>query len=255
MKKAKIWIVTFVHLLFSSSCFAPSSEIRHIITDDDKIISLLKQNIPRDYRMAVCFIPKELSHMCWVQLNVYHLEGSLKVLQDKFGDISSNRDNLSIVIRRLQDMRVKIEYLETMMQDFACHYREESWVAEHYFDFVHDLLNSNTYEIKSEDCESPPCPPPTPPTTPTGSPDQAPNKISCNVSTTDCDKQAQAQHISEVVGKSLLILLLIPTAALIFFIYWKIKRRKEEPPKRPAKHEKLCDTILHAATPPVDQGC
>lgn len=48
------------------------------------------------------------SDVCWVDLNVYHLEESLKELAQKFGNISSNRDNIAIYIQTLQDIRYNI---------------------------------------------------------------------------------------------------------------------------------------------------
>jgi len=46
--------------------------------------------------------------MCWVKLNVFHLEVSLKGLAQKFGNISSNKDNIGTFVQILQEMRYHI---------------------------------------------------------------------------------------------------------------------------------------------------
>lgn len=46
--------------------------------------------------------------MCWVQLNLYYLEESLKKLSVKFGNISSNREDISILKEMLLGTRDKI---------------------------------------------------------------------------------------------------------------------------------------------------
>ncbi|KAL4659465.1 kit ligand-like isoform X1 [Arapaima gigas] len=134
MKKAKIWITACVHLLFCSTFFTSSGGVGNIVTDDDKIISLLKQNIPKDYKIAVHHIPKEMGGLCWVNLNVFYLEESLNSLAQKFGNNSTNKDNITIFIEKLRDVRIKINNLELLMQEFECHYREEKWPTEDYFD-------------------------------------------------------------------------------------------------------------------------
>lgn len=46
--------------------------------------------------------------MCWVQLNLYYLEDSLIKLSDKFGNISSNKEDISILKEMLLGTRDKI---------------------------------------------------------------------------------------------------------------------------------------------------
>lgn len=46
--------------------------------------------------------------MCWVKLNIFHLEQSLKDLANKFGNISANKDNINLIIQYLHDVRIKI---------------------------------------------------------------------------------------------------------------------------------------------------
>lgn len=46
--------------------------------------------------------------MCWVKLNVFYLEESLQDLAHKFGNISSNRKDISIFIQMLQELRLNM---------------------------------------------------------------------------------------------------------------------------------------------------
>lgn len=46
--------------------------------------------------------------MCWVKLNVFYLEESLQDLAHKFGNISSNRKDISIFIQMLQELRLNL---------------------------------------------------------------------------------------------------------------------------------------------------
>lgn len=43
------------------------------------------------------------------------------------------------------------------MYDFECHFRNEQWQTEQYFDYVKDLLKAAEDNI-SDDCDPPPCP-------------------------------------------------------------------------------------------------
>ncbi|XP_062403314.1 kit ligand a isoform X5 [Sardina pilchardus] len=55
----QIWMHTCFHLLLFIAVVAHSSEIGNPITDDIEKISILKQNIPKDYKITVKFIPME----------------------------------------------------------------------------------------------------------------------------------------------------------------------------------------------------
>lgn len=46
--------------------------------------------------------------MCWVKLNVFYLEESLKDLAHKFGNISSNRKDISIFNQMLEELRLNM---------------------------------------------------------------------------------------------------------------------------------------------------
>lgn len=46
--------------------------------------------------------------MCWAKLNLYYLEESLKDLSEKFGNISSNKLNIQILIQFIEEKRIGI---------------------------------------------------------------------------------------------------------------------------------------------------
>ncbi|KAB5571628.1 hypothetical protein PHYPO_G00227240 [Pangasianodon hypophthalmus] len=224
MKKSKIWIRTCVHLLLYITVAAYSSEIGNPITDDIKKISLLKQNIPKDYKITVQYLPKEVSGMCWVKLNVFHLEESLKELAQKFGNISSNKAYIETFVQMLREMRYIIGHsLEDSMLEFQCHYREEKWLTPRYFEFVEDFFNTANSSREVEDCEPPPCP----------------TTIKTKETTTAAATAAPTQHpsppqggsmnqrtFSVVVKRSLFSLLFIPAIAAVLLLVWKVKSRR-----------------------------
>lgn len=43
------------------------------------------------------------------------------------------------------------------MLEFDCHYREERWQTERYFDFIKDFLIAAQNKEDSDDCDPPPC--------------------------------------------------------------------------------------------------
>ncbi|KAG7454349.1 hypothetical protein MATL_G00258760 [Megalops atlanticus] len=233
MKKAKIWIRACVCVLIYTTFAACSRGTGNPRTDDDDRISLLKQNIPKDYKIPVRFVPKEVSRMCWVELNVFHLEESLKKLADMFGNISSNRNDISVLVQMLRDVRYRIgDDLEMMMEDFECHYKDEKWQTAYYFDYVKDFLTAAAAKNKSTECDCPPCPttiatPSTPAPIATEPLTSSPKESSCG-SAPDCSR-TERQYFPEVVQKSLLSLLLIPTAAVVCLLVWKVKNRRRAP--------------------------
>ncbi|XP_056132642.1 uncharacterized protein LOC130109669 [Lampris incognitus] len=129
------------------------------ITDDVSKLSLLKQNIPIDYEIPVHYIPKEVSGMCWVVLNIYPLEQSLRRLANMFGAISSNKENIIVFIAMLKSLRFTFDHeeLETAMQVFQCHYQEGSFLSGLYFDYIKEVLNSAAQGEGGFPCKPPPC--------------------------------------------------------------------------------------------------
>ncbi|XP_036376251.1 kit ligand-like isoform X2 [Megalops cyprinoides] len=233
MKKAKIWIRACVCVLIYTTFAACSRGTGNPTSDDDDRISLLKQNIPKDYKIPVRFVPKEVSGMCWVELNVFHLEVSLTALAEMFGNISSNRNDISVLVQMLQDVRYRIGNDLMMMEEFECHYKDEKWQTANYFDYVKDFLAAAASENKSTGCDSPSCPTtiatPSTPTPTATEPLTSSPKVSGCVTAPDCSMRTERQYFPEVVQKSLLSLLLIPTAAVVCLLVWKVKNRRRAP--------------------------
>nr|XP_020455252.1 uncharacterized protein LOC109959875 [Monopterus albus] len=129
------------------------------ITDDVSKLSLLKQNIPSDYKIPVSFIPKEKAGKCWMVLNIYPLEQSLRKLANMFGAISSNKDNIIVFIAMLKSLRFTFDHeeLETAMQLFQCHYQDASLMSGLYFDYIKDVLHTAAQGTSSFSCKPPPC--------------------------------------------------------------------------------------------------
>ncbi|XP_031721414.1 uncharacterized protein LOC116393328 [Anarrhichthys ocellatus] len=129
------------------------------ITDDVSKLSLLKQNIPSDYVIPVSYIPKEVAGTCWVVLNIYPLEQSLRKLAGMFGAISSNRENIIVFIAMLKSLRFTFDHeeLETAMQVFQCHYQEGSLISGLYFDYIKDVLHAASQGTSGFSCKPPPC--------------------------------------------------------------------------------------------------
>lgn len=248
MKKPKIRIRLCVHLLlfivFGVQSFGFDG---NPVTDDISQLSVLRQNIPKDYKIPVYYIPEEEGGMCWAKLNIFFLEESLIDLSHKFGNISSNRNDIGIFVAMLQESRMKMGSPEPIMNDFLCHYREERWPTEQYFDFVKDFLMEVQYK-DSDDCEPPPCPtthlPTSPPTDLTGSSNEV-----CD-SQRNC--QSQKRILSEVLERSLLSLLFIPLLAVIFLLIWKIRSRRHEEDVEQNPVEDGLFTGTEGTAPPLD---
>ncbi|XP_057185422.1 kit ligand a [Triplophysa rosa] len=256
MKKPNIWICTCVHLLLYMTVAAYSSEIGNPITDDIKKISLLKQNIPKDYKITISYIPKEVSGMCWVKLNVFHLEMSLKGLAQKFGNISSNKDNIGTFVQILQEMRYHMgRSLEDSMIEFECHYIEEMWFTAKYFEFVEDFFNTANSSREAEDCEPLPCPTSTKTTitsTTTASPGSRQHSTNEKHNGSP-DGMEKGVFLPKVVECSLMSLLAIPFIAVLFLLVWKIKsRRNASQTERSAEEGPALFSGEEAHIPPLD---
>uniref|UniRef100_A0A3B5KH73 Kit ligand n=1 Tax=Takifugu rubripes TaxID=31033 RepID=A0A3B5KH73_TAKRU len=108
---------------------------------------LQKQNVPSDYEIPVSSIPKDVAGTCWVVLNIYPLEQSLRNLAGMFGAVSSNREQISVFI----------SMLKTAMQLFQCHYRERGLMSGLYFDYIKDILHAASQGTSGLPCKPPPC--------------------------------------------------------------------------------------------------
>ncbi|XP_059191753.1 kit ligand a [Centropristis striata] len=254
MKKPKIWIRVCVYLLLFITLGVHSSKFDvNPVTDDIFRLSVLRQNIPKDYKIPVTFIPREEGGMCWVKLNVFYLEESLQGLSDKFGNISSNRKDISIFIQMLQELRLNMMSVEPIMYDFECHYREERWQTAQYFDFVKDFLIAAQNKEDSDDCDPPPCP-----TTPyTVTTEEYSTKSTSSSSSKECLTDCKPHHdhqkiLTEVVERSLLSLLFIPLLALVFLLVWKVRSRRNEEGLQQNPGEDGLFAGTEASAPPLD---
>ncbi|KAM6937122.1 kit ligand a [Xenentodon cancila] len=257
MKKSKSWIHVCVRFLLFITLGVHSDTLDvNPVTDDISKLSVLKQNIPRDYKIPVHYIPKQEGGMCWVKLNVFYLEESLQGLANKFGNISSNRNDISIVIQILQELRLKMGgSVEQIMYEFECHYRRERWQTERYFDFVRDFLTAAQNNGDSDDCDPPPCP-----TTPYTEKDTQGEEFSGLTTPSskgpgcfsDCTSFTQPRFLPEVVKQSLLSLLFIPLLVLVFLLVWKVRSRRNEEDPQQNSGERGHFTGTEGTAPPLD---
>lgn len=258
MKKPKSWIRVCVQLLLFIVFGGQALEFDgNPVTDDILKLSILRQNIPKDYKIPVHYIPREESGMCWVKLNIYYLEDSLKALSHKFGNISSNRKDISIIIEMLQGSRIKMGPLEPIMFDFQCHFREERWPTARYFDFVKDFLTAAQLKEYSDDCEPPPCPTTQQPVTTTTTTAQQLQSTGSSQSIREaCPLQGNCQPekriLSEVLERSLLSLLFIPLLAIIFLLFWKLRSRRNAQDLEQSPAEDTLFTGTEGSAPPLD---
>ncbi|KAM8892850.1 kit ligand a isoform 2-T4 [Spinachia spinachia] len=253
MKKPKIWIRVCVHILLFITLGVHSSKFDvNPVTDDISRLSILRQNIPKDYKIPVHYVSREAGGMCWVKLNAFYLEESLKSLAHKFGNISSNSKDINIFIQMFQELRLNMGSLESIMYEFECHYREERWQTGRYFDFVKDFLIAAQNKEDSDDCDSPPCP-----TTPSAVTTDEYSNVTPAPSSKDtecatgCKQHSETRVLSEVVEQSLLSLLFIPLLALIFLLVWKVRscRNEEDLQQSPGEGGLL---RAGATAPPLD---
>ncbi|XP_077565294.1 kit ligand-like [Stigmatopora nigra] len=180
------------------------------ITDDVNKLSLLKHNIPSDYEIPIHSIPKEVAGACWVVLNIYPLEQSIRNLVNKFGDVSSNKENLVVFISMLKTLRFTLDHqdLESAMQVFQCHYREERLKNELYFHYIEDLLHVASDDgVANFSCEAPPpCP-------------NAENALGGRQESRDCRWWRRTP----------VFLVFVPVTACVFLIIWRLRSRRRLP--------------------------
>ncbi|KAI4884342.1 hypothetical protein NFI96_015520, partial [Prochilodus magdalenae] len=165
-----------------------------------------RENLPKDYRIPVRYISKDVGGTCWLLLNLYPVEISLKALALKFGNLSSNRENITIFITMLQGLRFTVdnEELEATMQAFKCHYRSVRWSTRRYFDHVKEVLVTFNSAPHQFHCTPPPCPT-APPITP---------------------GQGSQKHVIDRAIPGLLALLVIPCIATLALILRTVLRRR-----------------------------
>ncbi|XP_051547017.1 uncharacterized protein LOC127436735 [Myxocyprinus asiaticus] len=130
------------------------------LTDDVATLETLSENIPNDYRIPLDFISKDVGGTCWLHLNLFPVESSLKALSLRFGNLSMNKANITIFITMLQGFRFTLdrEELEFTMQTFNCHYRRVKWPTRRFFAHVKDVLTAAGSTLgEFHHCAPPPC--------------------------------------------------------------------------------------------------
>ncbi|KAI1882293.1 hypothetical protein AGOR_G00249190 [Albula goreensis] len=233
MKKAKIWIRACVCILLYTTFAACSHGTGNQRVHDDKI-SLLKQNIPEDYKITVHFIPEHVSGMCWVQLNIIHVVERLKKLENMFGNNSSNRKNISVIVHMLQEERIKYRTLGCtdnemgqLMEDFECHYKDETWQTKQYFDFV--ILPTTEGPVTSS------------------------TKVAGCVTTPECSSAKRAEQQHQQLPENWLIYcllsLLIISMVTNAYLVWKVKGRRRTTRER---NPESGDVFASVEEPPLD---
>ncbi|XP_077355050.1 uncharacterized protein LOC144003097 [Festucalex cinctus] len=193
------------------------------ITDDVSKLSLLKHNIPSDYEIPVHYIPKKVAGACWVVLNIYPLEQSLRHLANMFGAVSSNKENILVFIAMLKSLRFTFDHqeLETAMQVFQCHYQEGSLKNELYFDYVEKILRAAGQEASSFSCKPPPC-----------------------LNAANAPGGQMEGRVYRWWKRTPLLLVFIPVTACIILIIWRVTSTRHLP-ARPADEIEMapCDSV------------
>uniref|UniRef100_A0A4W4E912 Kit ligand n=1 Tax=Electrophorus electricus TaxID=8005 RepID=A0A4W4E912_ELEEL len=194
-----------VLVLLFSGLVTCSGVLGSPLTDDVATLKTLRENIPDDYEIPVHYISKDVGGACWLLLNLYPVESSLKTLALRFGNLSSNRENITIFITMLQGLRITVdsEELDAAMQVFKCHYQSGKWSTRRYFDHVEEVLKASTSTPHQFHCTPPPCDvTPAPPRTP---------------------GQGKQKRLIDSAIPSLLALLIIPCVATLALALQAVK--------------------------------
>uniref|UniRef100_A0A672JQA6 Kit ligand n=1 Tax=Salarias fasciatus TaxID=181472 RepID=A0A672JQA6_SALFA len=141
MRSSSDWLLVTSLNLCSGKFGAP-------ITDDVTKLTILKQNIPSDYEIPISYIPKEVGGSCWVVLNIYPLEQSLRNLANMFGAISSNKENIIVFIAMVKSLRFTFDHEELV---------SDRLLSGLYFDYIKDILHTATQGTSGFSCKPPPC--------------------------------------------------------------------------------------------------
>ncbi|XP_067247982.1 kit ligand b [Chanodichthys erythropterus] len=170
MREVKIGESICVLVLLFSGLVTCSGVFGSPLTDDVATLETLSENIPSDYRIPIDFITKDVGGACWLYVNLYKVESSLKTLALKFGNLSTNKANITIFIIMLENFRFNLdgEELEVTMQTFECHYKRGKWPTRRYFNHIKEVLAAaGSTGVEFRHCTPPPCQTPAaPPFTP-----------------------------------------------------------------------------------------
>ncbi|XP_063074052.1 kit ligand b isoform X2 [Engraulis encrasicolus] len=208
MKKTHIGESACIFALLLSTLVSGGEKGRTPVTDDVATLDILKGNIPQDYRIPVDHTPKAVSGKCWLQLNLYPVEKSLKQLAHQFSNLSINRENITMFITMLQGLRFMLgnEELDVAMQAYECHYRTAHWPTDRYFEHVKEVLGAASSVSGMVDCAPPPCATTEPPPAVT------------------LGNELQYRY-GERVNMNLPVLLLSPVLFIISLATWMVLRR------------------------------
>ncbi|XP_041935113.1 kit ligand b [Alosa sapidissima] len=208
MKKTNIGQSVCTFALLLSTLVTGGEKGRTPLTDDVGTLDVLKGNIPQDYRIPLNHAPKAVTGKCWLQLNLYPVEQSLKHLAHKFSNLSINRENITIFITMLQGLRFMLgnEELDLAMQAYECHFRTAHWPTDRYFDHVKEVFSTAANVSGILECAPPPCPSTLPPSATPG---------------------RESQHlIGERLKTSLPIVLLVPVLCILSLGTWMVAQRR-----------------------------
>ncbi|XP_039096152.1 kit ligand isoform X3 [Hyaena hyaena] len=116
MKKTQTWIVTciYLQLLLFNPLVKTKGLCRNRVTDDVKDVTKLVANLPKDYKIALKYVPgmDVLPSHCWISEMVQQLSVSLTDLLDKFSNISEGLSNYSIIDKLVKIVDDLVECME-----------------------------------------------------------------------------------------------------------------------------------------------
>ncbi|XP_063301229.1 kit ligand [Pelobates fuscus] len=150
MKKTKTWIITFIFLQIQFICFG--SPCGNPVTDAVNDIEKLVGNLPKDYNMALRYVPvnENLPKHCWLYVMLYEVTIRLDDLSDKFSTSSQNYlilNNLALIMQGIRDCVQLSEQME-FVEEYSR--QEENFYPENFFRFVTKTIEVFT-EINNTD--------------------------------------------------------------------------------------------------------
>ncbi|XP_032272134.1 kit ligand isoform X4 [Phoca vitulina] len=116
MEATLTWIITciYLQLLLFNPLVKTKGICRNRVTDDVKDVTKLVANLPKDYKIALKYVPgmDVLPSHCWISVMVEQLSVSLTDLLDKFSNISEGLSNYSIIDKLVKIVDDLVECME-----------------------------------------------------------------------------------------------------------------------------------------------
>ncbi|XP_036129068.1 kit ligand-like [Molossus molossus] len=113
--KTQTWMITciYVHLLFDL-LVKTAGVCTSRVTDDVNDITKLVANLPKDYKIALNYVPEvdTLPSHCWISDMVEQLSVSLTDLLDKFSNVPGSWSNYSIIDKLVQIVDDLVQCME-----------------------------------------------------------------------------------------------------------------------------------------------